>query len=77
MPKEYIARLVYDRAHFSMAVVKKEPLQVIGGITYRPFPGRKFAEIVFCAIDSNEQVKGYGYSAYVFDSPQSSIDVSC
>lgn len=30
------------------------------GITYRPFPGRKFAEIVFCAISSDQQVKGYG-----------------
>jgi len=60
MPKEYIARLVYDRNHFSMAVVRKEPLKVLGGITYRPFANRKFAEIVFCAIDSSEQVKGYG-----------------
>lgn len=42
-----------------MAVVKK-PLKVVGGITYRPFPGRMFAEIVFCAIASSEQVKGYG-----------------
>lgn len=61
MPKEYIARLVYDRSHFSMAVVRKDPPnKVVGGITYRPFPNRKFAEIVFCAIDSTEQVKGYG-----------------
>jgi len=30
------------------------------GITYRPFKGRKFAEIVFCAISSDQQVKGYG-----------------
>lgn len=59
MPKEYIARLVYDRTHLSMAIVK-HPLEVIGGITYRPFKGRQFAEIVFCAIDSTQQVKGYG-----------------
>lgn len=39
-----------------MAVVKK-PLIVLGGITYRPFAARKFAEIVFCAIASTEQVK--------------------
>ncbi|KAF9338057.1 histone acetyltransferase [Podila minutissima] len=55
MPREYIARLVYD----SMAIVKA-PLIVLGGITYRPFNHRKFAEIVFCAITSSEQVKGYG-----------------
>ncbi|KAL9035420.1 MAG: hypothetical protein Q9180_004871, partial [Flavoplaca navasiana] len=74
MPKDYIARLVYDRTHLSMAVVKK-PLEVVGyatndiiwgfadakrGITYRPFNGRQFAEIVFCAISSDQQVKGYG-----------------
>ncbi|KAJ3411741.1 histone acetyltransferase [Chytridiales sp. JEL 0842] len=57
MPKEYIARLVYDRNHASMAVVRP-PLKVVGGITYRPFLNRKFAEIVFCAIASSEQ--GYG-----------------
>jgi histone acetyltransferase len=56
MPREYIARLIYDRNHLSMAIVKK-PLQVVGGITYRPFNHRRFAEIVFCAITSNEQVK--------------------
>ncbi|KAJ1554523.1 histone acetyltransferase, partial [Cladochytrium tenue] len=59
MPKEYIARLVYDRNHLSMAVVRP-PLVVVGGITYRAFPARAFAEIVFCAISSTEQVKGYG-----------------
>ncbi|KAK4191629.1 histone acetyltransferase GCN5 [Podospora australis] len=59
MPKDYIARLVYDRAHLSIAIVK-EPLEVIGGITYRAFRDRKFAEIVFCAVSSDQQVKGYG-----------------
>ncbi|KAJ5570064.1 Histone acetyltransferase GCN5 [Penicillium hispanicum] len=50
MPKDYIARLVYDRSHLSIAIVK-HPLEVVG---------RKFAEIVFCAISSDQQVKGYG-----------------
>lgn len=59
MPREYILRLVYDRSHLSIAVVRK-PLTVVGGITYRPFDQRKFAEIVFCAISSTEQVRGYG-----------------
>ncbi|PQE03301.1 histone acetyltransferase GCN5 protein [Rutstroemia sp. NJR-2017a BBW] len=59
MPKDYIARLVYDRTHLSIAIVKK-PLEVVGGITYRPFDQHKFAEIVFCAISSDQQVKGYG-----------------
>ena len=71
MPKDYIARLVYDRTHLSIAIVKKAPDgthaaksdmpgEVVGGITYRPFKGRQFAEIVFCAISSDQQVKGYG-----------------
>ena len=64
MPREYIARLVYDRKHESMAIVKKD-MTVLGGITYRVFPGRKFAEIVFCAVTSTEQVKGYG--SYMMD----------
>lgn len=71
MPKDYIARLVYDRTHLSIAIVKRPPQgsyaeasdmpgEVVGGITYRPFKGRQFAEIVFCAISSDQQVKGYG-----------------
>ncbi|GME78262.1 unnamed protein product [[Candida] boidinii] len=59
MPKAYIARLVYDRSHISIAVVR-DSLTVVGGITYRPFENHEFAEIVFCAISSTEQVRGYG-----------------
>ncbi|KAI5844761.1 hypothetical protein BZA05DRAFT_157337 [Tricharina praecox] len=59
MPRDYIARLVFDRTHLSMAIIKM-PLEVVGGITYRPFRGREFAEIVFCAVSSDQQVKGYG-----------------
>jgi histone acetyltransferase len=59
MPKDYIARLVYDRTHLSIAIVKM-PLEVIGGISFRAFRDRKFAEIVFCAVSSDQQVKGYG-----------------
>lgn len=59
MPKDYIARLVYDRNHTSLALVKM-PLEVLGGITIRAFQARGFAEIVFCAVSSDQQVKGYG-----------------
>lgn len=59
MPKDYIARLVYDRTHLSIAIVKM-PLEVIEGITFREFRDRKFVEIVFCAVSSDQQVKGYG-----------------
>ena len=59
MPKEYITRLVYDRRHHSLAIVKPDG-KVLGGITFRVFEDREFAEIVFCAIASSEQVKGFG-----------------
>ena len=56
MPKEYIARLVYDRSHVAVVVCKD--LKVLGGITYKPFVEQEFAEIVFCAIDTTCQVQG-------------------
>jgi histone acetyltransferase len=58
MPREYIARLVFDRKHRSLVAIKKD--RVIGGISFRPFLPQGFAEIAFCAITSSEQVKGYG-----------------
>ncbi|KAF1334452.1 Histone acetyltransferase, partial [Globisporangium splendens] len=59
MPKEYIVRLVFDRNHHSM-VILKNGTRVIGGICYRPFLPNHFAEIAFCAINAADQVKGYG-----------------
>lgn len=50
MPKEYIVRLVLDRNHRSMCIMKKTAdgrSKVIGGICIRPFLSQSFAEIVF------------------------------
>ncbi|KAL6499527.1 DeSI-like protein hag1 [Orobanche gracilis] len=58
MPREYIVRLVMDRNHKSVMVVRGS--HVVGGITYRPYISQKFGEIAFCAITADEQVKGYG-----------------
>lgn len=58
MPKEYIVRLVMDRSHKSMMIIKNN--NVVGGITYRPYLSQRFGEIAFCAITADEQVKGYG-----------------
>ncbi|XP_044503841.1 histone acetyltransferase GCN5-like isoform X2 [Mangifera indica] len=58
MPKEYIVRLVMDRSHKSVMVIRHN--QVVGGITYRPYSSQRFGEIAFCAITADEQVKGYG-----------------
>lgn len=55
MPREYIARLVFDRRHRSLLALRNE--RVVGGICYRPFPTQSFAEIAFCAVTSSEQVK--------------------
>ncbi|TMW62917.1 hypothetical protein Poli38472_005535 [Pythium oligandrum] len=59
MPREYIVRLVFDRNHRSMVILKNGK-HVIGGICYRPFEPNHFAEIAFCAINAADQVKGYG-----------------
>ncbi|OAX44085.1 Bromodomain-containing protein [Rhizopogon vinicolor AM-OR11-026] len=59
MPREYIARLVYDSNSKAIAIIKRG-YKVVGGICYRPFPHRGFAEIVFFATASVDQVKGYG-----------------
>lgn len=37
MPKDYIARLVYDRTHLSIAIVK-HPLEVVGCVATRCLP---------------------------------------
>lgn len=58
MPKEYIVRLVFDQRHKSLAI--KRAGRIIGGICYRPYKEQRFGEIAFCAINSNEQVKGFG-----------------
>jgi hypothetical protein len=58
MPREYIVRLVLDHRHVSLAICRQG--RVIGGICYRPYYDMRFGEIAFCAINSNEQVKGYG-----------------
>ncbi|KAH7117210.1 hypothetical protein B0J13DRAFT_630138 [Dactylonectria estremocensis] len=48
-PESLIILTRAEIAHSSMAIVKK-PLSVVGGITFRPFKRRKFAEIVFCGL---------------------------
>lgn len=58
MPTEYISRLVLDRRHKALAMIKNKV--IIGGIQFRPFPERNFIEIVFCAVTRQQQVKGYG-----------------
>lgn len=58
MPREYISQLVFDPKHKTLALVKDG--RPIGGICFRTFASQGFTEIVFCAVTSSEQVKGYG-----------------
>jgi histone acetyltransferase len=63
MPRAYIARLVFDRRHTAIAILSDDPAmkdtdeEVIGSICYRAFPEMRFAEIAFCAVNANHQVK--------------------
>lgn len=57
MPKEYIVRLVFDKKHESMIIMKNNVEKVIGGVCYRPNYEQGFIEIAFLAISSLEQVK--------------------
>lgn len=56
MPKEYICKLVFNKTHRSIAVLKRGK-GVIGSITYKTFADQNFAEIAFCAVEGLEQVK--------------------
>lgn len=62
MPRPYVSRLVFDRKHESLALLKKvdNDYIVMGGCCYRPFREQKFAEIAFLAISHTVQVRGYG-----------------
>lgn len=61
MPKDYITRLIMDSKHFSLVGMKYN--RIVGGITFRlcnEGEDHKFVEIVFCAVESNQQIQGYG-----------------
>jgi len=63
MPRAYIARLVFDKRHISLAILSEDPAvkdsdeEIIGGICFRPFQDMRFAEIAFCAVSATHQVK--------------------
>ncbi|KAF5602502.1 histone acetyltransferase [Fusarium pseudocircinatum] len=59
MPKDLIDRHVNDPEYRSIAIVRM-PQETIGGITFRQLGTWNVAEVAFCAVSSEEQVKGYG-----------------
>lgn len=58
MPRTYITQLLFDGKHKTLVLIRDN--QPIGGICFRTFETQGFLEIVFCAVISSEQVKGYG-----------------
>ncbi|EDR22502.1 histone acetyltransferase GCN5, putative [Entamoeba dispar SAW760] len=61
MALDYISRIVYDTVyHESLLLINCKDNKPFGGICFRPFPTQGFVEIVFCAVDSTQQVQGFG-----------------
>jgi histone acetyltransferase len=58
MPEVYITRLVFNEHHRTVLLLRNG--DVLGGITFRPFPESDFAEIAFCAITRQQQIQGLG-----------------
>lgn len=59
MPKEYIVRLVFDAKHESIVLVDEKGV-IFGGVTFCVFMEVRLCEIVFLAISSDHQIKGFG-----------------
>jgi hypothetical protein len=56
MPREYIARLVLDRRHRSVVLIKKG--HVLGGITYRWGPRARHMMAMFVLQDMSGRLAG-------------------
>lgn len=59
MPKEYIVRLVFDFKHESVVLVDEKGV-IFGGVTFCVFQEVRLCEIVFLAISSDHQIRGFG-----------------
>ena len=58
MGAEYISRLVFDYNAITVMIIDKGVVK--GGICARIFEEEEFVEIVFCAVESSLQSRGYG-----------------
>lgn len=58
MPENYISRLVFNENHKTVLLLRDGV--VYGGITFRPFADLDFAEIAFCAVSRQQQIRGFG-----------------
>ncbi|KAA6395446.1 MAG: putative Histone acetyltransferase [Streblomastix strix] len=62
LPREYITRLLFDRNHHTIVLLKNN-IQIVVAITMRIFVDERLGEIAFCAVDGREQSRGYGTRA--------------
>lgn len=59
MPRDYVVKMIFDRRHFTYAMYREDGT-IVGGLCFRPFTNRGFAEVVFLAIAHGDQVRGKG-----------------
>ena len=59
MPRDYVVRMIFDRRHYTYTMYREDG-SIVGGLCFRPFANRGFAEVVFLAIAQGEQVRGKG-----------------
>jgi histone acetyltransferase len=59
MPRDYLVRMIFDRRHYTYTMFRDDG-SIVGGLCFRPFAHRGFAEVVFLAISSGDQVRGKG-----------------
>ena len=59
MPRDYLVRMLFDRRHLTYTMYRSDG-SIVGGLCFRPFADRGFAEVVFLAISTSEQVRGKG-----------------
>ena len=56
----YIYIYMYIHIHTHTHTHNYTPSQAIGGICYRPYYKERLGEVAFCAIKTDQQVRGYG-----------------
>lgn len=59
MPNDILTHLTYNPSHKSLVIIQR-PFNIIAGITFETHEDHGFADILLCAVLSDEQVKGYG-----------------
>jgi len=58
MKEPYINQITNEKTHKNLILIRKG--NVIGGITFKPWPEKGFVEVVFCVVHGKYQIRGYG-----------------